>query len=87
MKPWRPDNWAEIKRKLCNERLKDVGGADCETCSADPQPCGIPQEETVDAFLEALKQKGTVYKGIDGEGMLFKIPSGTGRLVFIPDDK
>jgi len=87
---WRPDNWAEIKRKLCDERLKNVGGAQCETCPVDPQTCGIPQEETVNAFLEAIRKRGFVSgeslskaKGANGwRGISFN-----SKWYSIPDDE
>ncbi len=82
---WRPDNWAEIKRKLCDTTLKDVGGAHCETCPADPQTCGVPHEEAVDAFLQAIRERGFIsgaaikrlgpgVQGMDSKGKWYSIP-------------
>jgi len=87
---YRPPNWAEIKRKLCDERLKDVGGAQCETCPADPQTCSNSQEATVDAFLEAIRKRGF----ISGESLAnFKGAIGwrgihsSSKWYSIPDDE
>lgn len=77
---YRPPNWAEIKRKLCNEKLKDVGGADCETCPADPQTCDYSAEAAVDAFLQELR---TVSLSIGGQ----KIEIPGHHLALIPDDE
>lgn len=74
---YRPPNWAKIKRALCHERLKDVGGAHCETCPADPQTCGIPQEETVDAFLEAICAAIKEEREKEALGSLFRLGYGS----------
>ena len=56
---YRPKNWAIIKREYCNEKLKRVGGAHCETCPATPQTCNVSYEAGADAMLGALKKTGT----------------------------
>ena len=53
MKPWRPSDWALIKRRMCDRRL--AGGAKCETCPANPQTCDVGAEAAADAILKSLE--------------------------------
>ena len=49
----RPDNWAKIKREYCDEKLREVGGAECETCPAEPQTCSVSYEAGADALWKS----------------------------------
>ena len=57
---WRPKDWAETRRRHCNEQLKEVGGAECETCPADPQTCSVDYQAGADAMLEAIRSRGFI---------------------------
>ena len=84
---YRPEGWAKIKRELCNERLKEVGGAHCETCPAEPLTCGKAGEALVDAMLKALKKENGVGSLYD-TGLAYNPVKGlTGLLIVIPEEK
>ena len=48
----RPEGWATIKRRNCNEKLNQSGGAKCGTCPAKPQTCNVDFEAGADALIE-----------------------------------
>lgn len=79
---WRPKDWAETRRQHCNEQLKDVGGARCETCPADPQTCSMDYQAGADAMFDALKREGHYVNG-EAPALCF----GKGWVTFIAEEK
>lgn len=82
---YRPEGWAKIKKALCNESLKDVGGAHCKTCPAEPLTCDTSGERLVDALLEGLKKDSGVLI-LDNETLQIPTRYSKGYLVFIPEE-
>ena len=80
---WRPDQkeWEKLKIRHCNETLKDVGGAKCETCSAKPFTCNKSFEAGADAILEGIRKQPTTKPA-----ELYLYGSLKGKWYFIPDD-
>jgi hypothetical protein len=71
---WRPNNWVEIKKTACRNRLSDlpdsIPKADCEHCPTEPLECSVDFEAGADAMFEALKKEGQY---VDGSKAMFGV--------------